>query len=122
MQALLVKQARQVQQVQQEQQVQLVMAGKPPTLDMLGLARSSVKPVEPERRVWLEDAAPTGNSEQIESMLADESTPVTSASGQRSFRIPVMVPVPQPRSNTVSGESICMRAMRSRAGLRRSLP
>jgi len=61
-----------INRAQQDEQVQLVMAGKPPTLAMLGAARSSAGAAEPGRRVWMESASPAGNGGQIDDMLSSD--------------------------------------------------
>ena len=61
-----------INRAQQDEQVQLVMAGKPPSLAMLGAARASVGAAEPERRVWMESASPAGNGGQIDDMLSSD--------------------------------------------------
>ena len=54
------------------------------------------------------------------SISGEESTPVTRADGQRSARVAVIVPSPQPRSTTVDGASACTRPSRSMNGRARS--
>ena len=63
---------------------------------------------------------PGSRSRACRSMSDDESTPTTSASGNRSIKSSVELPGPQPRSNTRSARSSGTCASRSRDGRVRS--
>jgi hypothetical protein len=61
-------------------------------------------------------AMPGWSRRAASSRFADESSPVTDASGQRCFSKPVLLPRPQPRSTTERGASSSIRDNRSIAG------